>query len=90
MSIFLKVVWSTLWGLVANGPPTDESGPPCSGPGVKSRGRSRRQRCRRNCPTTDAPKERAERHEIWMKPMRPSELVAAVERCIAKAGRPIS
>jgi DNA-binding response OmpR family regulator len=36
------------------------------------------------------PQERAERREIWMKPMRPSELVAAVERCIGKAGRPIS
>ena len=36
------------------------------------------------------PRERVERHEIWMKPMRPSELVAAVERCIGKAGRPIS
>jgi DNA-binding NtrC family response regulator len=28
------------------------------------------------------PKEIATRHEIWMKPMRPRELVAAVERCI--------
>ena len=36
------------------------------------------------------PRDRAERHEIWMKPMRPTELVAAVERCIGKAGRPIS
>jgi DNA-binding response OmpR family regulator len=36
------------------------------------------------------PRERAERHEIWMKPMRPTELVAAVERCIGKAGRPTS
>jgi DNA-binding response OmpR family regulator len=36
------------------------------------------------------PRERAERHEIWMKPMRPSELVAAVERCIGKGNQPIS
>jgi DNA-binding response OmpR family regulator len=36
------------------------------------------------------PRDRAERHEIWMKPMRPTELVAAVERCIGKAGRRIS
>jgi DNA-binding response OmpR family regulator len=26
--------------------------------------------------------EKSARHEIWMKPMRPSELVEAVERCI--------
>jgi hypothetical protein len=32
------------------------------------------------------PREKAERHEVWMKPMRPSELVAAVERCIGKPG----
>ena len=34
------------------------------------------------------PRERAGRHEVWMKPMRPSELVAAVERCIGKPGLP--
>jgi DNA-binding NtrC family response regulator len=31
--------------------------------------------------------EKAERHEIWLKPMRPSELIAAVERCIGKDER---
>ena len=34
------------------------------------------------------PRERAERHEVWMKPMRPSELITAVERCIGKRGLP--
>jgi len=29
--------------------------------------------------------EKSARHEIWMKPMRPSELIAAVERCVGKA-----
>jgi len=29
--------------------------------------------------------EKAAPHEIWMKPMRPSEFMAAVERCIGKA-----
>jgi DNA-binding response OmpR family regulator len=28
---------------------------------------------------------KAARHEIWMKPMRPRELVAAVERCVGSA-----
>jgi two-component system response regulator PilR (NtrC family) len=28
--------------------------------------------------------ETAARHEIWMKPMRPVELIAAIERCICK------
>jgi DNA-binding response OmpR family regulator len=32
------------------------------------------------------PPEKAARHEIWMKPLRPSELIAAVERCAGKAG----
>lgn len=32
------------------------------------------------------PGGRAERHETLMKPMRPSEMVAAVERAIGKAG----
>src|SRR6266851_9549475 len=31
------------------------------------------------------PPEKAVRHEIWMKPMRPRELIAAVERCVGKA-----
>ena len=31
--------------------------------------------------------EAAARHEIWMKPMRPVELVAAIERCIGKDER---
>ena len=29
----------------------------------------------------------AARHEVWMKPMRPFELVAAIERCIGKDER---
>jgi two-component system response regulator PilR (NtrC family) len=29
--------------------------------------------------------ERTARHDIWMKPMRPSELIAAVERSVGKA-----
>jgi DNA-binding response OmpR family regulator len=36
------------------------------------------------------PPASAARHEIWMKPMRPRELVAAVERCVGKAGQPMS
>ena len=32
------------------------------------------------------PTEKAARHEVWMKPMRPSELITAVEGCIGKAG----
>ena len=32
------------------------------------------------------PREKAARHEIWMKPMRPGEFVAAVQRCVGKAG----
>ena len=28
--------------------------------------------------------EQAAHHEVWMKPMRPVELIAAVERCIAR------
>jgi two-component system, NtrC family, response regulator HydG len=28
------------------------------------------------------PPEKAARYEVWMKPMRPSELLTAVERCI--------
>jgi two-component system response regulator PilR (NtrC family) len=28
--------------------------------------------------------EVAARHEVWMKPMRPVELIAAIEHCIAK------
>ena len=31
------------------------------------------------------PREIAARHEIWMKPMRPRELIAAVEYCIGIA-----
>jgi two-component system, NtrC family, response regulator HydG len=31
------------------------------------------------------PPEKAERHEVWLKPMRPRELIAAVERCIGKS-----
>jgi two-component system, NtrC family, response regulator PilR len=31
--------------------------------------------------------ETAARHEIWMKPMRPVELIAAIERCIGKDER---
>jgi two-component system response regulator HydG len=31
------------------------------------------------------PPEKAERHEIWLKPMRPRELIAEVERCIGKS-----
>jgi DNA-binding response OmpR family regulator len=31
--------------------------------------------------------EKAARHEVWMKPMRPLELVAAIERCIGKDER---
>jgi two-component system copper resistance phosphate regulon response regulator CusR len=31
--------------------------------------------------------ETAARHEIWMKPMRPIELVAAIERCIDRDER---
>ena len=30
------------------------------------------------------PAEQAARHEVWMKPMRPKELIAAVERCLDK------
>ena len=29
--------------------------------------------------------EKAERHEVWLKPMRPRELIAEVERCIGKS-----
>jgi two-component system response regulator HydG len=29
--------------------------------------------------------EKADRHEVWMKPMRPRELIAEVERCIGKS-----
>ena len=28
--------------------------------------------------------EKSARHEIWMKPIRPTELIAAVERCLGK------
>jgi DNA-binding response OmpR family regulator len=28
---------------------------------------------------------KAARHEVWMKPMRPTEFLAAVQRCIGKA-----
>ena len=28
--------------------------------------------------------EVAARHEVWMKPMRPVELIAAIEHCMAK------
>jgi two-component system response regulator HydG len=31
------------------------------------------------------PPEKADRHEVWMKPMRPRELIAEVERCIGKS-----
>jgi DNA-binding response OmpR family regulator len=31
--------------------------------------------------------ETAARHEVWMKPMRPVELIAAIERCIGKGER---
>jgi hypothetical protein len=31
------------------------------------------------------PREIAARHEIWMKPMRPRELIAVVECCIGIA-----
>ncbi len=31
--------------------------------------------------------ERAARHEVWMKPMRPIELIAAIERCIGRDER---
>ena len=30
-------------------------------------------------------RDKAEHYEVWMKPMRPSELIAAVERCIGEA-----
>jgi DNA-binding response OmpR family regulator len=30
------------------------------------------------------PAEKAARHEVWMKPMRPKELIAAVERCLGR------
>jgi hypothetical protein len=32
------------------------------------------------------PGEKTRRYEVWMKPMLPSELIAAVERCIEVAG----
>jgi len=32
------------------------------------------------------PGEKTRRYEVWMKPMRSSELIAAVERCIEAAG----
>jgi hypothetical protein len=32
------------------------------------------------------PPEKADRHEVWMKPMRPRELIAEVEVASAKAG----
>jgi hypothetical protein len=31
------------------------------------------------------PPDKADRHEVWMKPMRPRELIAEVERCIGKS-----
>ena len=31
------------------------------------------------------PPEKADRHEVWMKPTRPRELIAEVERCIGKS-----
>ena len=31
--------------------------------------------------------ETAARHEVWMKPMRPRELIAAIERCIGRDER---
>ena len=31
------------------------------------------------------PPEKADRHEVWMKPMRPRELIAEVEGCIGKS-----
>jgi CheY-like chemotaxis protein len=32
--------------------------------------------------------EKSARHEIWMKPIRPTELIAAVERCVGKPRTP--
>ena len=32
--------------------------------------------------------EKSARHEIWMKPMRPRELINAVERCLGVEDRP--
>jgi DNA-binding response OmpR family regulator len=32
--------------------------------------------------------EKSARHEIWMKPIRPTELIAAVERCLGKPRMP--
>ena len=32
--------------------------------------------------------EKSARHEIWMKPMRPRELINAVERCLGLEDRP--
>src|SRR5207248_684228 len=34
------------------------------------------------------PPEKSARHEIWMKPMRPRELIYAVERCLGVEDRP--
>ena len=36
------------------------------------------------------PPEQAERHEVWLKPMRPRELITEVERCIGKSWQWIS